>query len=124
MSSFTFADNKMGGRMTAACDAIGQGHLNRAAGILAELVDELNQEATQAGLMADDEPVKPAVEAQLPFAPPAPALVVSQPQATDLQSCARGAHNYGAPDPVSGWRECQACGVFNVAPPDGGGHGL
>lgn len=121
MSSFTFADNKLGGRLTAAADAIGAGHLNRAAGILAEIADELNQEATEAGLLAEE-----AAEIKLPPARQitgddyvtAPQLATSSAPA-DLQMCGRGVHSYGDPD-SNGWRHCQTCGVVNVAPPDGG----
>jgi len=42
MSSITAADLKLGGRLVAACDAIGAGHLRRAAGIFAEISDDLN----------------------------------------------------------------------------------
>lgn len=111
MSSFTFADNKLGGRLTAASDAIGAGHLNRAAGILAELADELNQEATMAAMADEGDMI-----AQ-PVAPPAPPV---KGQPADLQMCARNVHAYAAPD-SNGWRTCQVCGNVNVAPPDGNG---
>jgi hypothetical protein len=114
MSSFTFADLKLGGRLTAACDAVGAGHLRKAAGLFNEVADDLNTEAeATTGLLAPDED---DWSAPLPEAPkPAPA-----PQAApaDLQACARNVHSYGAPDPVSGWRTCSACGIVNVAPPD------
>lgn len=108
MSSFTFADHRLGGRLTAACDAIGAGHLNRAAGILGELADELNVEATQAGLLSE-EAEAPAVQ------PPAPQLATSS-QPIDMQMCARNVHSYSAPDAISGWRTCSICGQVNVAP--------
>lgn len=117
MNSITAADLKLGGRLIAACDAIGQGHLRRAAGIFSEIADDLNMEAeATTGLLAPDEddwsvPVAPPK----PVAPP-PAMV----QLVDLQSCARNVHAYGPPDPTTGWRTCAACGNVNVAPPDGG----
>jgi hypothetical protein len=114
MSSFTFADHKLGGRLTAACDAVGQGHLNRAAGILAEIVDELNQEATSAGLLSE-EAEAPVVQPE----PYAPQLATSS-QPVDMQMCARGVHSFGEPDPVSGWRECATCGNVNITPPSDG----
>lgn len=115
MSDFTFADHKLGGRLTAACEAVGHGHLRRAAGIFSEIADDLNVEAeATTGLLAPDEddwsapmPAKP-----IPVAP--------QASTADLQMCARNVHSYGAPDPVSGWRTCTACGNVNVAPPGGG----
>lgn len=119
MSSITAADLRFGGRLTAACDAIAESHLNRAAGIFAEVADELNQEATANGLLADEpapvpaEPVKPV--------PASPVATPQQVTPMDLQSCARNAHSYGAPD-SNGWRHCLVCGVVNVAPPDGNGH--
>jgi hypothetical protein len=123
MSSFTFADHRLGGRLTAACDAIGAGHLNRAAGILGELADELNVEATQAGLLSEEaEAPKVEIVAELPFAAPSEALLkLSVAQPVDLQMCARGVHSYGPSDPVSGWRECATCGNVNVAPPENSG---
>lgn len=110
MTSITAADLKLGGRLVAACDAIGAGHLRRAAGIFAEIADDLNLEAeATTGLLAPDEddwsaPL-PARKAMRELAP------------ADLQMCARGVHAFSAPDPVSGWRECSACGHVNVAPP-------
>jgi hypothetical protein len=60
MSSITFADNKLGGRLVAACDAIGAGHLRRAAGIFNEIADDLNGEAEAAtGLLAEDDAPDP-----------------------------------------------------------------
>jgi hypothetical protein len=115
MSSFTFADHKLGGRITASCDAIAAGHLNRAAGILGELADELNAEATQAGLLSE-EAEAPVVQPE----PPAPQLATSS-QPIDMQMCARNVHAYGAPDHISGWRTCQICGQVNVAPEDNKG---
>ncbi len=119
MSSFTFADHKTGGRLTTVVDAIAAGHLNKAAGILAELADEINQEATQAGLLAPDGelPLQPPVARQ---EPPAPQLATASAPA-DLQMCGRNVHNFGPSDPVSGWRTCSICGVVNVAPPEGNG---
>ncbi len=115
MSSITAADLKLGGRLVAACDAIGQGHLRRAAGIFAEVADDLNSEAeATTGLLAPDEDdwSSPMPEK------PKPAAVQAGPQ--DLQMCARMVHSYGAPDPVSGWRTCSTCGYVNIAPPGGG----
>lgn len=119
MSSFTAADLKLGGRLVAACDAIGAGHLRRAAGIFNEIADDLNQEAEAAtGLLAPDED---DWSAPLPLAPtPMPAVAPSYTQTMDLQMCARNVHSYGPPDPTTGWRTCAACGNVNVAPPDGG----
>src|SRR3954470_1985720 len=96
MSSITFADNKLGGRIVAAADAIAAGHLNRAAGILAELADELNVEATQAGLLSEeaDLPTAEDVRGILKPEPAAPQLAVSQAPA-DLQMCARNVHSFG-----------------------------
>lgn len=118
MSSFTFADHKMGGRLQAAVDAIGAGHLNRAAGIFAEIADTLNQEATEAGLLAEDvEEIAPDPVVQ----PEPPAHVqTSFPEPADLRMCSRNVHNYGQPD-SNGWRHCQICGVVNVSPPDNQG---
>lgn len=126
MSSFTFADNKLGGRLTAAVDAIGAGHLNRAAGILAEIADEFNQEATSTGLLAEEDgPTSPIngreiLDRAAAALTPPPQLATSSAPA-DLQMCARGVHSYGATDPVSGWRECATCGNVNVAPPENQG---
>lgn len=117
MSSITAADLKLGGRLIAACDAIGQGHLRRAAGIFNEVADDLNSEAeATTGLLAPDEDDWSApLPAAQPIAPP-----VQPVAAADLQMCARNVHSYGPPDPVTGWRTCGACGNVNVAPPDGG----
>lgn len=120
MSSFTFADHKFGGRFTASVDAIGAGHLNRAAGILAEIVDELNQEATTAGLLADDVAL-PAPVAAPPVAPAVPQLATASARPIDMTSCSRNVHSYGATDPISGWRTCSTCGTVNVAPPENQG---
>lgn len=120
MSSITAADLKLGGRLVAACDAIGDGHLRRAAGIFAEIADDLNVEAeATTGLLSEDEgegvqvisPPSLPVPVQAPQMPPDP---------RDLQMCARNVHAYGAPDPVSGWRTCSVCGNVNVAPPGDG----
>jgi hypothetical protein len=119
MSSITFADNKTGGRFTAAADAIAAGHLNRAAGILAEVADELNVEATEAGLLSEEveAPVVPPPETYgkppMPLGPPA--------EPVDLQMCGRGVHSFGPSDPISGWRECAVCGQVNVSPPEDNG---
>lgn len=118
MSSMTAVDLKFGGRLIAACDAVGEGHLNRAAGILAEIVDELNQEATANGLLSEEvevptfAPVKPK--------PAAPQLATASAPA-DLQMCARGVHSFGDPAPVTGWRTCSVCETVNVAPPENNG---
>lgn len=119
MSAFTFADNKLGGRLTAACDAIGTGHLRRAAGIFNEIADDLNSEAeATTGLLSDE------VEAPAPIVrppePAAPQLATTSAPA-DLQMCGRGVHSFGPTDPTSGWRECSSCGQVNVAPPDNNG---
>lgn len=119
MSSFTFADNKLGGRLTACCEAIGAGHLRRAAGIFNEIADDLNGEAeATTGLLSEEAEAAPVV-APAPE-PPAPQLAVSA-QPVDLQMCARGVHPYGDPDPVSGWRTCPVCEMVNVSPPDNNG---
>lgn len=116
MTSITAADLKLGGRLTAACDAIASNHLNRAAGIFAEIADDLNQEATEQGLLADDE----GDEKQVTSSPsiPAPAQAVAEP--ADLQMCSRNVHSFGQPD-SNGWRHCQVCGMVNVSPPDNQG---
>ena len=114
MSSFTAADLKLGGRLVAACDAIGAGHLRRAAGIFAEIADDLNREAEEAtGLLA---------EAEDDWSAPLPANPhpLHTAQIADLQMCARGVHAFGTPDPVSGWRTCSACGQVNITPAGGG----
>ena len=117
MSSITAADLKLGGRLIAACDAIGLGHLRRAAGIFAEIADDLNMEAeATTGLLAPDEDDWSAPMA----AKPAPVVQTAAAPA-DLQMCARNVHAYGDPDPATGWRECRVCGSVNVAPPGGGG---
>lgn len=118
MNSITFADNRLGGRIVAACDAIAADHLNRAAGIFAEIADELNQAATAAGLLSEEAQAAPVV-APSPE-PAAPQLATSIAPA-DLQMCNRGVHSFGPSDPVSGWRECTACGQVNVAPPENNG---
>ena len=128
MSSFTFADNKLGGRFTAIVDAIGAGHLRKAAGILNEVADDLNAEAeATTGLLAPDEPdepvewpMKPTAQPPIPSSPiqAAPSLMV-QHQPTDTLSCSRGAHFFGPPDPVSGWYTCGTCGYVVVTPPGG-----
>lgn len=120
MSSITSADLKLGGRLVAACDALGAGHLNRAAGIFAEIADDLNREATEAGLLAPEEPAEDDWSAPLPQAKPLFERMRETAVAADLTSCSRGAHAFGAPAPVTGWRTCSLCGYVNVAPPDGG----
>lgn len=127
MSSFTFADNKLGGRLMTAADAIAAGKLRTAAGILNEVAEELNVEAEATdGLLAEEEapaftPTQTYAEGQVVVDPKKGPLQALAPQPTDLQSCARGAHNFGAADPVSGWRTCSTCGQVNVAPPDNNG---
>jgi len=117
MSSFTAADLKLGGRLIAACDAIGAGHLRRAAGIFNEIADDLNSEAEDTtGLLA---PGEDDWSAPLPLFK-APVAAVKQAAPADLQMCARGVHSFGGPDPVSGWRTCASCGNVNITPPDGG----
>jgi hypothetical protein len=117
MSSITFADNKLGGRLVAACDAIGAGHLRRAAGIFNEIADDLNGEAEAVtGLLSeDDAPASVAAPAE-----PEPQALQVKGAPVDLQMCARNVHSYGAPDPISGWRTCEVCGSVNVAPPGDG----
>ncbi len=115
MTSITAADFKLGGRLVAACDAIGLGHLRRAAGIFSEVADDLNLEAeATTGLLA---PAEDDWSAPLPPAPK-PEPRVTQPM--DLQMCSRNVHSFGMPDPVSGWRTCSICGNVNVAPPGDG----
>lgn len=115
MSSFTFADHKLGGRLMAACDAMAAGHLRKAAGIFNEVADDLNIEAESAtGLLAPDED---DWSAPLPEIKPLYERMQELSQAADLQMCARNVHAYGPPDPVSGWRTCGMCGSVNVAPP-------
>lgn len=121
MSDFTFTDLKVGGRLTAACEAVGSGHLNRAAGIFAEIADDLYREATEEGLLNDDISAEEDWSTPLPEKT-LPALGKAEPQ--DLQMCSRNVHAFGEPDPVSGWRTCQICGTVNVAPPGGGPVGL
>lgn len=116
MSSITAADLKLGGRLVAACDAIGEGHLRRAAGIFNEVADDLNSEAeATTGLLSEE------VEAPAPVAPepPAPQLATASAPA-DLQMCARGVHSFGPPEPVSGWSKCAACGVVSVVDQNAG----
>jgi hypothetical protein len=123
MSSITAADLKLGGRLVAACDAIGQGHLRRAAGIFNEIADDLNGEAeATTGLLAEEgESTAGASPVQVNSPPSPPAHVQPpQPSTSDLQMCARNVHAYGHPDPVSGWRTCGVCGNVNVAPPGNG----
>ena len=118
MSSITAADLKLGGRLVAACDAIGAGHLRRAAGIFNEIADDLNGEAEDAtGLLAPD---ADDWSAPLPlFTAPAPTPQKASAPA-DLQMCARNVHAFGPPAAVTGWRTCSVCGSVNIAPPDGG----
>lgn len=123
--SFTFADNKLGGRLTAACDAIGAGHLHKAASIFSEITEELNAEATAAA-MNENEGVRNTMEDYMTEIDEAKSVTSSPsppPHAkpADLQMCARNVHSYGAADPVSGWRTCSVCGNVNVAPPDNQG---
>ena len=120
MSSITAADLKLGGRLVAAADAMAENHLRRAAGIFAEIADDLNTEAeTTDGLMVEEEQVEWPVKAkEQSLVQSAPSLTVGQPM--DLQSCARNVHNYGPVDPITGWRTCSSCGIVNVAPPGDG----
>lgn len=119
MTSVTAADLKLGGRIIAACDAVGAGHLRRAAGIFNEVADDLNAEAEMTtGLLSEEaQESAPVVRAPQPSAP----QLATASAPADLQMCGRNVHSYGAPDPVSGWRECSACGVVNVAPPENQG---
>lgn len=117
MSSITAADLKLGGRLVTACDAVGAGHLRKAAGIFAEIADDLNLEAeSTSGLLVDeDEWAAPLIPAPTPVQQSAQAAA-----SADLQACTRNAHVWGQPDPVSGWRTCSVCGSVNVAPPGDG----
>lgn len=125
MSSFTFADNKLGGRLQAAADAIAAGKLRTAAGIFNEVAEELNIEAESTdGLMAEEEPGVGFLAAEDSSFPRAREMAAEaaltkpvQGTAMDLQMCARNVHAYGAPD-SNGWRTCSICGSVNVAPPD------
>lgn len=129
MSSITAADLKLGGRLLAACDAMGAGHLTRAAGIFMEISGDLSAEALTApgGLLAPDEDADPdawmaaPVAASRPLAqpvtPPTPQRMANP---ADLQMCARNVHAWGPGDPTTGWRTCGVCGQVNVAG-DGGG---
>lgn len=112
MTSITAADLKLGGRLVAACDAIGAGHLHKAASIFSEITEELNAEAT-ASAMSEEQ--TEGVEKQV-TSPPSPPVHAP----ADLQMCARNVHQYGAAD-SNGWRACTICGYVNVAPPDGQG---
>lgn len=110
--SFTFTDHKVGGRLTAACDAIGAGHIRRAAGIFNEIAEDLNSEAeASSGLLAPDED-----DWSAPM-PPAVAKPTAQVDPADLQMCARNVHSWGEPSKMTGWRTCLVCGNVNVAPP-------
>lgn len=111
MSSITFADNKLGGRIVAACDAMAAGHLHKAASIFSEITEELNAEATAS---LSEEEAESSMPVNSSPSPPAHA------QHQDLQMCARNVHSYGEPDPMTGWRECRVCGNVNVAPPGDG----
>lgn len=110
--SYSAADLRLGGRLQAACDAMGANKLRTAAGIFMEIAGDLNveAEATDGLLAADDDewsvikqPAKPDVIAR----------------AADLQMCARGVHAWGALD-NRGWATCQACGMVNTTPKPGG----
>jgi hypothetical protein len=123
MTSFTAADLKLGGRLIAACDAMGAGHLTRAAGIFAEISDDLNAEALTApgGLLAPED--DDDWSAPLPPKPgPGPTTQHRAPVANsaDLQMCARNVHAFGPADPVSGWRTCGVCGQVNITGPSTG----
>lgn len=120
MSSITAADLKLGGRLVAACDAIGAGHLRRAAGIFNEIADDLNIEAESTdGLMADEGDLLAKEPEPAPQPPPQPQLQMQPTMASvDLQMCMKNVHNYGEVDKATGWRHCLICGVVNVAPPD------
>lgn len=125
MSSITAADLKLGGRLVAACDAIGAGHLHKAAGIFSEIADELNQEALHTtGLLAPDEDdwSAPLPDARVDPRTPYPTIVsmIAQASPADLQSCARGVHSFSTPDIHTGWRQCVACGMVNIAGGAGG----
>jgi hypothetical protein len=118
MSSFTFADHKLGGTHHGCVRCGWAGHLNRAAGILAtRLSTSLTRRPLTAGLLSEEaEAPAPVVRPE----PPAPQLATSS-QPIDMQMCARNVHAYGAPDQISGWRTCSTCGQVNVAPEDNKG---
>lgn len=118
MSSFTFADNKTGGRLQAAADAIGAGKLRTAAGIFMELANELYVEAeTTDGLMADE---GDALVIDQPVSPDPPAPTMQTPMNLDTASCAKGAHSFPQVPDSNGWYACQACGYVVVTPPGDG----
>jgi hypothetical protein len=111
MTSITAADLKLGGRLTAACDAIAENKLRTAAGIFLEIGGDLNVEAeTSDGLLAPEEDDWSVV--RQPAASPAP-------NSASLQMCSRGVHSYGPID-NRGWATCAVCGNVNVAPDRGG----
>lgn len=111
MSSITAADLKLGGRLVTACDAMGSGHFRRAAGIFAEIADDLNREAEETdGLMSDEGDA--IVEQQSSAPNPEPFQPVHS-----MEFCMKNVHSYGAVD-ERGWRECVTCGHVNVAPPE------
>ena len=113
MSGFTAADLKTGGRLIAACDAVGSGHLRRAAAIFAEIVEELNREAEETDGLLEDEWSVPL---------PEPTQIVNVApggmNTVDLQMCARGVHAFSPPDPATGWRTCAGCGQVNITAPN------
>ena len=110
MSSITQTDLKLGGRLTAACDAVAENKLRTAAGIFMEIAGELNLEAEQStGLLAADDDWSVTV----------PAPVNPYATAENLQMCARNVHNFGAID-ARGWATCAVCGMVNTQPRPGG----
>lgn len=112
MSAFTLADLKLGGRLSAACEALGANRLRVAAGIFLEIGNDLNVEAeAKTGLLAPDDD-----DWTVPAQPTAPELIT---HARNLEACGRGVHAYAAPD-YRGWRTCAACGFVNISPPGGG----
>ena len=117
MSSITAADLKLGGRLTAACDAIGANRLRTAAGILMEVAGELSIEAeTTDGLLAPD-PDDWSAPLPAPARPAQPPTRLAS--SGELQMCARNVHAYGPTD-TNGWSTCQVCGIVNVASAQGG----
>jgi hypothetical protein len=83
---------------------MGSGHFRRAAGIFSEIAADLNQEAEESdGLMSDDTPAPPKVEAP--------------PPVHSMELCMKNVHQYGPVD-ERGWRQCVTCEYVNVAPPE------
>jgi hypothetical protein len=89
---------------------MGSGHFRRAAGIFAEIADDLNREAEEADGLMSEEVFTPADTAASPKQEP------FQP-VHSMEFCMKNVHSYGAVD-ERGWRECVTCGHVNVAPPE------